>query len=360
MEILDPARIAKANRAFTTRRVPVERMQMLLPPPAEPKAGDLVLARIEALGHHKAVELLSGRKAALATSDEIVLAYGNRYAPDQFEAIVPRDLGPCHMVAAGGVASRATAWHDKTMFPTAIVPIGLVTDLSGRVLNVADFAVAPQPARLTPPAIVIYGTSMNSGKTTTVASLVHGLVKAGFAVGAAKVTGTGAGNDLWAMVDAGACAALDFTDAGFATTYLAPIDALVQGAQQLLNALAAAGAEIAVLEVADGLFQPETAALSRSLEFRKLTSGVLFAAGDAMGAVAGCERLRDLGHDVLGISGLLTRSPLARREAGAANAPVYGVEELTDPATAASIVSGISNPHLMVIAGGAQCAFQES
>jgi hypothetical protein len=240
------------------------------------------------------------------------------------------------------------------------VPLGLVTNSCGRVLNVADFAVAPQPARLTPPTIVVFGTSMNSGKTTTAASLVRGLTRAGFAVGAAKVTGTGAGNDLWSMMDAGACAALDFTDAGFATTYLAPIDAIVEGAQHLLHSLAATGAEIAVLEVADGLFQSETAALAKSPKFRELTGGVLFAAGDAMGAVAGCERLRELGYDVLGLSGLLTCSPLARREAGAANAPVYGVKELTDPATAASIVSGILNPRLMVIAGGAQCLYQES
>lgn len=360
MEILDFERIARAKRAFTTRRIPAELMRMLLPPPAEPKAGDLVLARIEQIGHHKAIELPSGRKATLATADDVVLVYGNRYAPDQFEAVVPPDLGPCQMVAAGGVAARATVWHDKTMFPTAIVPLGLVTDSRGRVLNVADFAVAPEPMLAVPPAIVVYGTSMNAGKTTTAASLVRGLAKAGFAVGAAKVTGTGAGNDLWAMMDAGACAALDFTDAGFATTYLAPIDALVEGAQHLLHSLAGAGAEIAVLEVADGLFQPETAALARAQEFRKLTGGVLFAAGDAMGAVAGCERLRSLGHDVLGISGLLTRSPLARREAGVANVPIYGVEELTDPVTAASIVSGISNPRLMLIAGGAECVFQGS
>ena len=150
MEILDCERIAKAKRAFTTRRIPTERMRMLLSPPAEPKAGDLVLARIEALGHHKSVELPSGRKAALAATDEVVLAYGNRYAPDQFEAIVPADLGPCHMVAAGGVASRAMTWHDKTMSPTAIVPLGLVTNSCGRVLNVADFAVAPQPAGQAP------------------------------------------------------------------------------------------------------------------------------------------------------------------------------------------------------------------
>jgi hypothetical protein len=360
MDTLDPERLGRTKRAFTTRRVPTEHMRMLLPPPVEPKAGDLVLARIEAVGHHKSIELPSGRRAALASSDEVVLAYGNRYAPDQFEAVVPQDLGPCQMVAAGGVASRARACHDKTMPPTAIVPLGLVADLHGCVLNVADFVIATEPVLPALQAIVVYGTSMNAGKTTTAASLVRGLTKAGLAVGAAKVTGTGAGNDLWTMMDAGACAAFDFTDAGFATTYLAPIDALVEGARHLLHALAAAGAEIAVLEVADGLFQPETAALARSPEFRKLTSGALFAAGDAMGAVAGCERLRELGYDVLGISGLLTRSPLARREAGITNVPVYGVDELSDPATAASLVSTSLNPHLMVISGGAQCVFQES
>lgn len=359
MQTLHAERLAKAKKAFTTRRIPIERMRMLLSPPAEPKAGDLVLARVDKVGHHKAIELPSGRKAALAPADEIVLAYGNRYAPDQFEAVVPPDLGPCDLVAAGGIASRATAWHDKTTFPTAITPLGFISNDSGRVINIADFAVSPKPARSLPPAIVVFGTSMNAGKTTTAASLVRGLASGGYAVGAAKVTGTGAGNDLWAMIDAGACAALDFTDAGFATTYLAEIDAIVAGAQDLLTSLADSGAEIAVLEVADGLFQPETAALARSSEFRSLTGGVLFAAGDAMGAVAGCELLRKLGYDVLGLSGLLTRSPLARREAGTADVPVLSAEELADPAVAASIASRISAPSLKVVAGGAECAFQE-
>jgi hypothetical protein len=38
--------------------------------------------------------------------DAIIVAYGHRYAPDQFEAYVPEDLGPCHLVAGGGVAAR--------------------------------------------------------------------------------------------------------------------------------------------------------------------------------------------------------------------------------------------------------------
>ena len=48
--------------------------------------------------------------------------------------------------------------------------------------------------------------------------MVKGLTGAGYRVGAAKVTGTGAGGDLWLMRDHGAYEALDFTDAGMATT----------------------------------------------------------------------------------------------------------------------------------------------
>ena len=60
---------------------------------------------------------------------------------------------------------------------------------------------------------------MNSGKTTTAAHLIKGLVQAGLKVGAAKLTGTGAVGDIWLMQDAGANLVLDFTDTGFPSTY---------------------------------------------------------------------------------------------------------------------------------------------
>ncbi len=63
---------------------------------------------------------------------------------------------------------------------------------------------------------------MNSGKTTTVQSLVLGLRAAGEVVGATKVTGTGSGADYWVMVDAGAACVADFTDVGLASTYRVP------------------------------------------------------------------------------------------------------------------------------------------
>ena len=93
------ARLGRAKLAYTTRQVPAEALQRLieLDPDGDagprPRAGDLLLARVEQLGHHRRIELANGRRASLFEDDEIVVCYGNRYAPDQFEGEVPLDLG---------------------------------------------------------------------------------------------------------------------------------------------------------------------------------------------------------------------------------------------------------------------------
>ena len=334
MHELNMARVAQAKWAFTTRRADRTAARSLITDlSTRPSAGDLVLARITAIGQHGTVELPTGRKAALHPGDDIIVSYGNRYAPDQFEAFVPPDLGPAHLVAGGGIAARAVLQHEKMKEPTAIEPIGLLGDRNGVPLNLMSFALKRSGPRSIP-AIAVFGTSMNAGKTTTVANIVRGLSRAGYRVGAAKITGTGAGNDLWSMRDAGALAAYDFTDAGFATTYLAPVAAIIDGAGALLSALARDGADVAVIEVADGLFQEETAAIAAHAGFRAMTGCCVFAAGDAMGAAAGVSRLRELGHTVAAISGLVTRSPLGTREAGSIGLPVLSALELADPMTA--------------------------
>lgn len=331
MEVLNFARIHQAKRAFSTRRVPITDIKTLDRHPAVLKAGDLVLARVTEIGSHPKIELPSGRKAALFPGDEIILAFGARYAPDQYEAYVPAQLEPCHMVAAGGVAGKAVAWHDKLSGPTTIEPLGLLCNGRGDVINLADHALPRETGAHPQMTFAVFGTSMNAGKTTTAAALVKAFSKAGYRVGAAKVTGTGAGNDLWLMRDFGAERALDFTDAGFVTTYRVAPEDLIAATRQLLSALARDGCDIAVLEIADGLYQDETAALAASPQFRDLLSGTFFAAGDAMGAVAGARHLEALGHHVCGISGAMTRSPLARREvSNAVPFPVYSLAELVD------------------------------
>lgn len=164
---------AAAKAAYTTRRVDLSAARCLTLVSGidvTPQAGDLVLARVAEIGQHK------------------------RYAPDQFEAEVPADLSSCQLVAGGGLAARVVTAHLDMDDATGIVPIGLIADSTGRVLNVRDGALIPRAGGQTRPlTFVVAGTSMNSGKTTTVAAIAHGLTAAGLRVGATKVIGTGAG-----------------------------------------------------------------------------------------------------------------------------------------------------------------------
>lgn len=351
MQILDRKRITWAKRAFSTRRVPTEAIKTIVDTGHTPKTGDLVLARVIKLGSHKKIELQNGRRAAMYPGDEIIVAYGDRYAPDQFEAYVPGNLDRCHLVAAGGLASHAVSWHDRLGEPTSIEPIGLLGCAQNNPLNLADFAIARGGGVMPRHVFGVFGTSMNAGKTTTAAALVKGLTNAGNRVGAVKVTGTAAGGDLWLMRDFGAIEALDFTDAGYASTFNVGPDRIQEASVHLLRHLASSGCNVAIVEIADGLYQVETAELARMNSFRSLLTGTFFAAGDAMGAVSGAKQLAGLGHNLLGLSGAFTRSPLGRREAESQSGPgVYGLDQLVDPPTVVAL-TGVSDSHYTLASG---------
>lgn len=325
-------RLTRARRAFTTRNVDLG-CAARLDRKAPPQAGDLLLARVVSIGHHTRLESPQGRRQQLYPGDEIVVAYGNRYAPDQFEALVPADQGECDLVAGGGIAASIQAKHSRTRNPTRIQPIGLLADWQGQVLNLRDFVPRLEHGPTISGAcrvIVVVGTSMNAGKTTTAVHLIHGLTRAGLKVGAAKVTGTGSGGDIWSMADAGARVALDFTDMGHATTAGVPVDRLV-GDALMLVAAASHGNDVTVIEVADGLLQPETAGLLQAPEFAAVIDHVVLAAGDAMGAAFGHAWLRDHGLPVSLIAGCVSSSPLGTRETEAATGlKVASLAELAD------------------------------
>src|SRR3954447_8164165 len=163
--------------AYTTRRVDRGAIAAVVAEHQVPVAGDLVLAEVLELGQHRRIELVDGRRASLFPGDRIVLCYGNRYAPDQFEAHVPASLEPCHLAAAGGIAARVEIQHAHMQPATRIAPIGLLHDGAGRRMNVAHYALGPAPLHPGPaPAMIaVVGRSMNAGKTTAAASLVRGL-----------------------------------------------------------------------------------------------------------------------------------------------------------------------------------------
>lgn len=343
IESVSASRIDAARQSFVTRRVDLATARALQTR-ATPQAGDLALARVVALGHHTRLQLPTGRRARLFPGDEIIVAYGDRYAPEQFEALVPRSLGPCHLVASGGIAALAITWHSHIQQPTEIEPIGLLARRDGRRINLREWGIHQRATGRRPPVVIaVAGTSMDAGKTTAAAHLVRGLKRAGFCVGTAKITGTGACNDVDWMRDAGASAVLDFTDAGYASTHKLETRTIVGIGVILLSQLAATPVDVAVVEIADGLAQSETAALLESVWALTAFDAVMFCAGDALGAGAGCEWLARRNHRVLCVSGLLAAAPLAIRETESLvpGTPVLDLIGLSDPMTARRLIGGL-------------------
>jgi hypothetical protein len=347
MQLIDTHRLDHVKQSFATRRVDLAQAATLITGGHAPRSGDVVLVRVDAVGFHNNVELVNGRRAWIYPGDEVLLAYGHRYAPDQFEAIVPQTLAPCAMVAGGGIASQMIAAHATVAAPIAVTPIGVLGDKSGQPLNVADFAVPATAARRRAPRLVVCGTSMNAGKTSAMAALVRGVTGAGLKAGAVKATGTGHGKDLWMFRDSGAVEVLDFTDAGFPSTYKVPVNEIERAADHLVSVLETTACDVILMEIADGLFQAETRDLIMRPSFRANTSGMVFAASDAMGAVHGVHRLATHGHTVLAVSGAMTQSPLARREVASEIAqPVYSLAELATPKIALDLLERARVPVL--------------
>ena len=73
----------------------------------------------------------------------------------------------------------------------------------GRKLTMEDFVPPTPETHFAMPVVLLIGTSMSAGKTTTGRIIVHELKRAGFNVAGAKFTGAGRYRDVLAFRDAG-------------------------------------------------------------------------------------------------------------------------------------------------------------
>jgi len=330
---LDKGLLETAKCSFNVRRIDFSIAQCLITK-TSPKEGDVVLASIEKLGQHPRIQLKGGRRARLYEGDLVLLAYANRYAMDQFEAVIPKNLSRCHMVAAGGIASKMVSHNTSMKNPTSIKPLGLLADSDGNVINTAGWAL---PSKLVPKkrkatVIVVVGTEMNAGKTTTASSIIRSAFTAGLRVGAAKITGTGAKGDYGEMLDAGAHYVYDLIDAGYPSTYKLPNHTVLEIFETLTAHLLETDAEIIVLEIADGVLQQETKALLESPVFQENIDSMVLAAGDSLAAKAGASVLGEMGLPLVAISGKVTSSAVGCRASKESTGyPVFSKKKLSRP-----------------------------
>jgi len=325
----------EAKWTFATRRVSPEIAVATECNFDAAKAGDLILAQVAKIGQHQRVQLSSGRPSDIYPGDRVVLACGARYAPDQFEGVAEIDPEGADLLAGGGCIGRMTARNARVQRATELIPIGRLLNASGAPVNLADHAITPRATGRQIPVIAVFGTAMNSGKTLATAQLALGLRRAGWRVAALKGTGTGAFGDYNEYRDTGAHVVADFTDAGMVTTYREPLERVKAGIDCLLAHAEDEGCDVAVIEIADGLFQRETALLLADPDFQARISGLVFACGDAVAAAGGVAELTRLGLKADALTGMLSCSPMASAEAQELTGiSVLTKEHLSDPAEA--------------------------
>lgn len=189
--------------------------------------GDYVLGRVSILrGGFSAIELRNGRLIQAVEGDAVLGALGVRHATleivGSWEAV--GDDGRMHLLTAAGLLGRATSISGTLGAPMRVEYQGHAMR-NGTKLRMADFAKKPSKTHdYEIPTILVIGTSMSAGKTTSAKIIVRQLKRDGYRVVGAKLTGAGRYRDVLAMRDAGADAIFDFVDVGLPSSVLDPED----------------------------------------------------------------------------------------------------------------------------------------
>lgn len=282
----------------------------------KPEVGDVVYCKVARISQHVSLENKHGRIHSLYSGSRFIGVFGNRYAPDQFEAVVPkRKTKKVDLFSWGGLVGEVLNKNAVMREPTRVEIIGAVCNKEGKPLNTRNYKlVKPRnevPKKPRAKLILVCGTAMNSGKSTTASAVIWALKTAGHTVRASKVTGTASLKDILKMNDAGAKHYSDFTYLGHPSTYLLDQEQLETIFNSLDLRYANNPQNYWVVEFADGINQRETAMLLQSELVRNRIDKFIFCAADTFGAIGGVEMLRsqfNLEPDA--ISGVCTRSPL--------------------------------------------------
>jgi hypothetical protein len=304
------------SAAFTLKR-----RQIVAYEPCEepPRVGDVLYAEVERLGHHGEVINKHGRHHRLVRGSRLIGVIGSRYAPDEFEVMVPDEVGRhLDLASRGGVLGELVTRNSAATTPTRVRVMGHVVDAAGTRLNTLDYPFLPDAERRPEPGsrlVLVCGTAMNAGKTTVASSCCWALAAMGHEVHAAKLTGTANVNDILRMNDAGASAYCDFSYLGYPSTYMLGSDDLRRILLSIEAKYATNPRGFWVVELADGILQRETAMMLADETVRGRIHRLLFAARDTFGALGGIEILRTrFGLAPDAISGIIASSPLLVRE----------------------------------------------
>ncbi len=218
--------------------------------------GDYVVGEVTRSSPAARVELASGRMIEASVGDYLVGALGIRAAT--LEAVgswneIGSD-GRMQAMTAAGIFGRVTSRSTFIPEPIRLQYRGHVTRLGSKV-TMRDFVPAVTDLPLKCPVLMLIGTSMSSGKTTSARVIVRRLKRQGLRVAGAKLTGAGRYRDILAMSDAGADAIFDFVDQGLPST-VCDQDEFHGSVRALLSRIAATQPDVLVAEAGASPLEP--------------------------------------------------------------------------------------------------------
>ncbi len=220
------------------------------------QTGDYVVGRVlNTAGTLHNIELPNGRMIEVFENDLIIGTFGARMATleavGNWQAITDDTF---NALTSAGLFGQLIS---KSPFMPALMSLRYVGHVTrnGKRVGMGDFVHNPPEQTLTAPVILIVGTSMSAGKTTSGRVIVRMLKQQGLQVVAAKFTGAARYRDVLSYKDAGADAIYDFVDAGLPSTVCD--DQLFSSAMsKMLSVIASNRPDVVVAEAGASPLEP--------------------------------------------------------------------------------------------------------
>ncbi len=219
-------------------------------------SGDYVLTEVINTSPATQIEHVTGRMLEVTEGDLIIGALGIRAAT--LEAVGSwrsvTDDDRMQAMTAAGLIGRVTSRSRFIPKPMDLAYRGHVVR-GGKIVRMRDFAGSHSGHALDCPVVLLIGTSMSSGKTTSAKTIIRRLHRMGLRVAGAKLTGAGRYRDILAMSDAGAETIHDFVDVGLPSTVCDPKE-FRQSLELLLSRIAATKPDVLVAEAGASPLEP--------------------------------------------------------------------------------------------------------
>ncbi len=220
-------------------------------------SGDYVIAVITQPGSDFfKIELTSGRMRGVMGGESIVGVLGERFATLEatgtWKGVEPD--GRMHILTGAGMMGKLTSKSAYVPEMTRVKYQGHVLR-NGKKVTMEQFIIPAPDEKFTTPVVLLVGTSMSAGKTTSARIVTDILKKAGYKVVGAKLTGAGRYKDILAMKDVGADAIFDFVDVGLPSS-ICERDLYIRRLKILLNKIESVKADVAVVEIGASPLEP--------------------------------------------------------------------------------------------------------